>query len=276
MDDQKEVLKDGQIELKVHGLKHVNQEEVPASVFANKLRQLVKALHAADEAANGKQLHQYTIARLHTSSPTAILNERPNPKLYVDRSASALPIFVNGVDAIKTDTSPARAMPEFVSAIRRMTSGADKSFAFAEVRTKSAPVIRIDEFLRERSVSIEERVTSKGVPDGGWYRGAVVGSFDGKLEYVDLRGALPQIKLTLSAGGKQIDCICRHEDIQSLGDALAHRVRVFGRAIYDGKSGLPRRVEVTEIKPVKENADFERWRGAFRTFEPESWYGDDA
>jgi hypothetical protein len=170
-------------------------------------------------------------------------------------------------------------MVDFASAVMRLTSGAEKNFGFAEVRTRQSDVInviRIDDFLRERA-RVAARVTEyESVPAGGWYKGAVFGSFDGQLELVDIRGALPRIKLTLSAGERQIDCICRREDIEALGSSLGHRVRVAGRAIYDGRSGLPRRVEVTEIKPISEPGDFARWQGAFEPFTVPDWDGGNA
>lgn len=268
-------LRDGQIELKVHGLQHVNNSEVPAAVFAAKLRALVTALEAADQVAHGGSIHQYTIARLHTSSPTAILNERPTPKLSVSPSVSALPAFTQGIDVIKAGARPSADMTRFASAIARMTFGAEKTFGFAEVRTRTN-VVRIDQFLRERAQAAARPLSTEGIPEGGWYKGVVFGSFDGRLEYVDLRGALPQIKLTLSAGGKQIDCICSKEDIERLGPALDQRVRVSGRAIYDGRAGLPRRVEVTDIQLVTGSTDFTRWRGTFEPFSAPSWLGEDA
>jgi hypothetical protein len=265
----------GQIELKIHGLKHVNNSEVPASVFAAKLRALVSALESADQALNGKLLHVYTIGRLHTSEPTAILNERPRPRLFVPASASAVPTFESGIDAIKSGGKSARKQPHFASAIVRMASGSDRKFGFAEVRTSRSNVIRIDEFLHERAKSVAEEIEGETIPEQGWYKGAVFATFDGKLQFVDTRGALPQIKLILSAGGKEIDCICRREDIDAVGTALDRRVRIAGRAIYDGKSGLPRRVEVTDIKVVPLPGDFSRWRGAFAPLTESGWEGED-
>ena len=109
---------------------------------------------------------------------------------------------------------------------------------------------------------------------GPWYEGVAYGSFDGVLNYVDTRGDVPQIKLTLSAGGKEIDCICKREDIDALGTALSHRVRVHGKCIYVSASPLPMRVEVSSIEPVKQDGDLERWMGAFRPFAIDSWDGD--
>lgn len=107
-----------------------------------------------------------------------------------------------------------------------------------------------------------------------WFSGAAIGTFDGFLHFVDLRGALPEIKLTLSAGGKQIDCVCRDDDVETIRGSLNKRVRITGRAIYDGRSGLPRRVEVISIAPVGEPADFTKWRGSFEPFTAPEWPGD--
>lgn len=118
-------LREGQIELKVHGIELVNEAEVPATVFAAKLTALVKALEAADALRNGRSLHQYTIARLHTSSPTAILNERPlEAGLHIDRSASAVPVFEEGVEAIKASVKPTPDLTRFARTITRLSRGA--------------------------------------------------------------------------------------------------------------------------------------------------------
>jgi len=115
------------------------------------------------------------------------------------------------------------------------------------------------------------QATARKAARGAWYDGASFGSFDGILNYVDTRGALPQIKLTLSAGGKEIDGICNREDIDALGDVLDSRVRVYGRAIYASSSPLPLRIEVSSITPIKKDGDLTRWRGAFRPFAIEAW-----
>lgn len=270
-------LREGQIEIKVHGIELVNQSEVSASVFAAKLSALVKALEAADALRHGRALHQYTIARLHTSSPTAILNERPlQQNVFIHPSASAVPVFEQGIEAIKASAKPTPDLTRFATTIARLARGAEKRFGFAEIRIADDRVLRIDRFLSERAKAMARIKQTDGVPEGGWYRGSVLGSFDGKLEFVDLRGALPQIKLTLSAGGKQIDCICRKEDIEAVRPALDRRVRVFGRAIYDGSTGLPRRVEVTDINVLPEPGDFTRWRGSFEPFAAPEWDGGDA
>ena len=113
------------------------------------------------------------------------------------------------------------------------------------------------------------------VPAPTWFEGTACGSFDGEVRAVDLRGALPEIKLILSAGGKEIDCVCRNIDIETIRTALNRRVRISGLAIYDGKSGLPRRIEASELEIVQGAPDFARWKGAFEPFEIEPWEEDD-
>jgi len=103
-----------------------------------------------------------------------------------------------------------------------------------------------------------------------WFAGHVYGSFVGIVRAVDLRGALPEIKLIL-AGGKQIDCVCTQDHIEQIRGALNRRVRIEGNAIYDGKSGLPRRVEVRDISSPIMPSDFAKWCGAFEPFEIDPW-----
>jgi hypothetical protein len=254
-----------QIELKVHGLTKEDHGRVPARLFATKLTQLVAALEAADTIANGDAAHDYVLANMHMSEPTALVREIPRE---IERySESAIPVFNDAVDGIKVHDARVVRLSTVVKKIGLLTAGAETRFGFAEVRTGDT-VTRIDEFLRKRAVVA--RKSARGV----WYDGASFGSFDGILDYVDLRGSLPQIKLTLSAGGKEIDCVCSREDIDALGDALHNRVRVHGRAIYSSVSPLPLRVEVSSIQPIKKDGDLTRWRGAFRPFPMEAWDGD--
>jgi len=255
-----------QIELKIHGLTQEDHGRVPARVFANKLKQLVGALEAADAVANGKVVHQYVLASMHMSEPTAILAEIPI--FDEDDGATAIAVFSDAVEGIKTNDQRVKRLSAVVRHISHLTSGVESQFGFAEVRTAHSNVIRIDDFLRKRAT--RARQASKGV----WFDGAVFGSFDGTIKVVDVRGSLPQFKLTLSAGGKELDCVGKREDIEALGNALNHRVRVHGRAIYSSSDPLPVRMEVTSVDAVKAEPDFTRWKGAFRPFSASSWEGD--
>ena len=255
-----------QIELKLHGLTTEDHGRVPGRLFATKLTQLISALEAADTIANGDAIHDYVLANMHMSEPTAILSEIPRAQDMDGKSA--IPIFNDAVDCIKVhDSARIIRLSSVVNRISKLTGGAESRFGFAEIRTAN-DVTRVDDFLRKRAR--EAKKSTKGA----WYDGAAYGSFDGVLQFVDLRGALPQIKLTLSAGHKEIDCLCRREAIEELGDVLNNRVRIYGKAIYSSASPLPIRVEVTSIEPVKKDGDLMRWVGAFKPFTIESWDGD--
>ncbi|WP_374411039.1 hypothetical protein [Novosphingobium colocasiae] len=255
-----------QIELKLHGLTREDHGRVPGRLFATKLTQLINALEAADEIANGDMIHDYVLANMHMSEPTAILTEIPRAP---DKpGTSAIPTFNDAVEGIKVhDAARIVRLSPVVKRIGTLTAGAETRFGFAEIRTGNQ-VVRVDDFLRKRALA------AKKDTKGPWYEGVAYGSFDGVLEYVDVRGAIPQVKLTLSAGGREIDCVCRREDIDALGASLSHRVRVHGKCIYVSASPLPMRVEVSSIEPVKPDGDLARWVGSFRPFTIDSWDGD--
>ena len=203
---------------------------------------------------------------MHMSEPTAVLAEIP--RVPDKDGLSAIPVFSEAIEAIKIhDTVKIARLSPVVKRISQLTSGAESRYGFAEIRTGNE-VTRIDDFLRKRSLAAK-----KGTR-GEWYEGVAYGSFDGVLDYVDNRGAIPQAKLTLSAGGKEIDCLCRREDIERLGAALSHRVRVNGKCIYVSASPLPIRIEVASIEAVKVESDLARWVGSFKPFAIDSWDGD--
>ena len=107
-----------------------------------------------------------------------------------------------------------------------------------------------------------------------WFKGSAVGTFDGEIKEADLRGSIPKVIIRLTAGNKDIDCVCPGLSVDDIKSVLNQRVRLTGTAYYDGDSGLPIRIEVTSIPiPIKRAVDFTRWRGSFETFAPE-WDGD--
>src|SRR5437870_2411104 len=98
-----EKLNPGQLRFRVHG-PNPKSEEMSAAVFADKLMTLVRAVRAADRAANGRQIHDYMIAKLQSSAPTALLAERPIPR-YKDRffsGHSGIKAFERCVNAIES------------------------------------------------------------------------------------------------------------------------------------------------------------------------------
>jgi hypothetical protein len=86
-----ESLRRGQIMFQVHG-PDTETDEVAAAVFARQLGILSRALRAADRAINGRHVHDYFIASLSTSTPTALRRCRifgQRDKLKADRSKGA-------------------------------------------------------------------------------------------------------------------------------------------------------------------------------------------
>jgi hypothetical protein len=270
-----------QIKFALHG-PDVKTDEVSASVFAAKLHVLVGALRAADSAVNGKRVHDYFIAKLHTSTPTAILSERTISHQKAYFTHSGIDGFDACADAISIgDRERALEFGTCAKRIEKLASGAaGKLFGYAEVWTKNDKPHRVDEFLKKRAdamISVPTIEIAKPCRER-WFQGAATGSFDGEIRAVDLRGSLPELKLILSAGAREIDCVCRPSDVPTIGDALKRscRVKISGRAIYDSTQPLPVRLEVSDIKIVEDMGDFLKWRGSFEPFEIEDWPEDDA
>lgn len=272
----------GLIRFRVHG-PDAATDEVSAGIFSRQLHRLFLALRAADRAANGKKLHDYVIHHLTSTTPTALLRERPLP-----RYRGMIPAWQSGIEAFEECANAIKeGSEERASKYQECAKQISKfvESGYSEVWTGDETVFRVDSFLIERAKEVIRDTPKAGVPllthdhtqTRAWYKGAAEGSFDGTVKLADLRGALPQITLVLTAGGAEIECICRANDIEAIRIALDRRARVYGRAIYDGKSGLPRRVEVRKIEVLDENRDFTRWKGAFEPFEIDSdWLGDEA
>lgn len=281
-----EALGMGQVRFRIHGPQldeGTDADLVSASVFAAKILVLVRALKAADKIANGgRSPHDYKVARLSSSSPTVLISERvipqKRPALFIPWSG--IPKFEDCFDAVATgQVSRAREFGECTRHLSRLAKGSRRQFGYAEVWTKTDRVYRVDSFLEEQAEATESDAAPAPIdaiaPERKWFSGSVYGSFDGTVRAVDLRGALPEIKLVLTAGGKQIDCVCTEEHVEQIRAALNRRVRIYGKAIYDGRSGLPRRIEVREISAALIAGDFSKWRGAFAPFEIEPWEGDE-
>lgn len=99
------------------------------------------------------------------------------------------------------------------------------------------------------------QVDRVGLPNGErttadiWFAGVVVGSFDGRLESIDYRGATWRGRLTLAGSEIQIDCVFdRRAGEDALNPFGNKDVSVTGRAIFTGDSRLPERVEVIRIE----------------------------
>jgi hypothetical protein len=268
-------LRAGEIRLRVHGRHDGGSgDEVPAAVFAQKLTILVRALRAADAAVNGRVNHEYVISDLRIGSALVELREADLSSYDLIGSHSGVGAFDECVDAIRTGSiERAQDFGKCPSYVSQLAKGSGRRFGYAELWIRDESPLRVDEFLWEQTEAVisPSKYIAELEAAQQWYKGIAQGSFEGEVKEVDLRGALPEVKLVLTAGGKELDCVFRDVDIDRIREALNRKVRVEGTAFYDGRSGLPRRVEVTAVHPIGDAGDFRRWRGTFEVFEPPPW-----
>lgn len=248
------------------------------SVFTAKLNALVAALSAADRAINGKKIYTYKLSKLASSSPTALISEViPHGKRPLFALASPVQeLGQRTSDAIEGRTDTDSRFDPIYRQLARLSAGANEQYEYGELWTSSRDAYRIDRFLEERAQRAERRETYVKLEEGArrHFEGVAIGNFEGMLDYVDLRGSLPAIKLTMLIGGKQLDCVCKSVDTEKIRAALHMRAVVTGRAIYDGSGPLPRRVEVMDIRVREAPDDFSIWKGSVKTFDVAA-FGDD-
>jgi hypothetical protein len=129
-------------------------------------------------------------------------------------------------------------------------------------------VIRIDDYLLRQANRTILRISGEEIQER-YFTGLAFGTFDGVLKEVDARGTLVRGKLILTAGGKELDCVIRKDDIPQVRETFDLRARVEGLAHYDGDYPLPGRLDVKRITLVDKDADLTKWKGAFvRTSTP--------
>jgi hypothetical protein len=273
-----EAIQPNQVVFRIHGPKDAG-DVVLADVFAKKLGTLISGLKAADRALNGVSVHQYVIARLQSTTPTVVVDELMVVRDRTPRLESGFAFGLSGIDGFENcadavtagDRERALKYGKCAEYIDKLGKDASKLFGYAEIWTAPQHIIRVDPFLHQRAHEIVAPKKALEIADQlgqqRWFKGTAHGSFDGTVLEVDLRGALPQLKLVLSAGGKEIDCIATNDQIEKIRQALNKRVRVFGSAIYDGRSGLPRRIQISDISHVRGDVDFTRWKEAFEPFD---------
>jgi len=264
-------LREGQVRFRVHGVKTEHGEDpVLADVFARKLTALVMAMKAADSAVNGSPSFDYVITALREGSAVVEIQERQIRVAPI--RMRAIGAFESCVSALRSGDREAAAI--FGDCSRRIAdlgSGAEKNFAYGELWINGYEPVRVDSFLKEQARAVYEKTEPARPAEQKWFKGVAIGAFEGTVKLADLRGALPLVRLVLAAGGKEIDCVMSGFSTDQIKDLLNSKVEIEGRAIYDGRSGLPRRIEALKVTALRVGADIARWKGAFKTFEPEDW-----
>ena len=247
----------GETTLTIHGL-DTDERVVRASVFVEKLRDLLTALRTADRLANGRSVHDYLLPPLHDGSVIARVRERAtrqkpsvSPTSYLEDAATAV---YNG------DFAPS-LNAEIVEKIEKLSRGANKRFSHAEINFGGNTVIRIDDYLQRQAEDAMRAPQDESLQQS--YRGPVLGTFNGVLKEIDSRGTMLRGKLVLVPSATEIDCVMNKDRVPVARLSFDNRVVIKGTARYDGRSSLPARVDVDEIRAVQQMADLTRWKGAF-------------
>jgi hypothetical protein len=260
-----------QVEFRIIGKPEL-KNRVLGSVFARKLGVLIRAMGAADKTANGGKRFDYVIIDMKATSASATLSEQRVSKIMPqDSSVHAFGECLLSVNS--GNFAAARRHPECALYLRALAVDVEDTFSHAELTVNGFQPVIVDKFFLNRASEAIAAEASAEIPT--WFKGSAVGTFDGQIKETDLRGSIPKVIIRLTAGGKDIDCVCPGLTVEDIRSVLDKRVRMTGSAFYDGKSGLPVRIEVTSVPVlVKQPADFTRWRGAFEPFDPELWSGN--
>lgn len=247
--------------LTIHGLDEDNKL-VRADVLAQKLQALIRGLRAADLLANGKITHQFIVTEMRIGS--AVFQVREKQTNHGEAPHSTIPVFEKAVQSVyHGDRAVARLPSRLVNSITALSSGAEKRFAHGEIG-EGDNIVRVDEYLFRQAVRAKEAIdVVAGAVAPTYFNGVAVSSFDGTLKLLDSRGTVLLTKLTLTGTSREIDCIVNKDHIPEFREFFDKRVRVEGRAHYNGRTALPERVDAVKINPIKAEPNLLQWRGAF-------------
>ena len=261
----------GEIRFKIHGLPTDGGGKlVDAEVFARKVNAIVKALEAADEEANGAQQHRYLISELKIGSAQIGIREEARSTRTRPEHSSIATLLDCTKAVSRSNYAAAVRYGDVLEAVQRISAGADDQFAYIEMGAPDDTPIRVDDFLYDQAkLMLKERASA--VESIVYYRGHAREAFDGTIKAADLRGELPRVKLILTAGGKEIDCICKRLTDDQVREALNRRVWAEGIAVYNGKSALPSRIEIDKIAPLSADSDLTKWRGSLTAVPVTDW-----
>jgi hypothetical protein len=265
--------KNNEVTLTLHGLT-LTDGNVLARVFLFEFARLLDALGSADKTLNKTAAHDYVIVNLEVGSAKAKLREtrrigkRPRTavraELLGQKPDSPLTYFRQALTSIYNGDSDTRKLPpRLLKDVAELAKDSGQSFAHGEVEFDHENIVRIDDYLSRQAQRAIVRLTGdEGRPQ--YYRGVSYTSLDGVLKEVDARGLLVRGKLILTAGGKEIDCVFRQDDIPRVRETFNLRARVEGIAHYSGESPLPERLDIKNITPISDASDLTRWRGAMQ------------
>ena len=235
---------------------------VRADVFVQKLRDFLSALKAADKLANGRLIHDYMLPNLCNGSAVATVRERPRKRGV---SQSSIAFFERVATAVYNgDRHEVGALePEIVRKIEKLSQGVSERFSHAEVSFSDEKVIRIDDYLQHQAEDALLAPINAPSEKQQSYRGAAFGAFEGVLKEIDSRGTMLRGKLVLEPSSTEIDCVMNKDRVPEARESFDSRVTIKATAHYDGRSNLPARLDVHEIRRIGEERNLIRWKGAF-------------
>ena len=247
--------------LSIHGL-DMDARVVRADVFVQKLRDLLSAFKAADKLANGKSTHDYMLSKLYDGSAVATVRERPRKRGV---SQSSIACFERVATAVYNgDRHEVGALdPAIVRKIEKLSQGASERFSHAEISFADDKVIRIDDYLQHQAEDALLVPINAPVDEPQAYKGAAFGAFEGVLKEIDSRGTMLRGKLVLEPSSTEIDCVMNKDRVPEARESFDSRVTIKATAHYDGRSNLPARLDVHEIRAISQEGNLARWKGAF-------------
>ncbi len=252
------------IALKLYGLSHEKNGAVRADVFAKKMALLIKGLRAADKHVNKQKSLNYLITDLEYGSAVAVIDESEY-NLEKPAQKSSIKLLQETVRGVNEGRSISKDMPKTLAKIiAEIGDGAEDTFSHGEISMVGDEdnVIRIDKFFDRRADRAFEEYSSLG-DECTYFEGTTMGTFDGELKEVDLRGTVARAKLILIAGDIELDCICNSVTVDNLREALDKKVSVSALAHYNGKDRLPEQIEIKKIEMLNTEGNITKWRGAF-------------
>ena len=255
---------------------------VDAEVFSVKLNALLRALKAADRLAGKRSKgdkHTYYISHMRTGSAVVGITEFA-PVESFSSGSSSLDTFVRVAAAVEVgDVAATAPYGELAAAILNIAKGANRNYSHMDLKPSDEPtaksLVRIDdkfEYQAEQFVARARVPLLKKEEPPTPYIGSAHDAFDGSIKEVDLRDAVWSGKLVLTGSGVEINCTFKGMALDDVRKNLNTRVWAEGLAIYNGKSGLPQRLEVMRMRPITMTGDLRRWRGKLM---PDEERGDD-
>ena len=253
------MVQEGNVTLTIHGLAEDNWH-VRAEVFLEKFGALLKSLKIAEAHLNGKKSYNLIITELKIGSALATVREKISIKKQIPSFGA--PLVAEALNAVyngdrRLDKFPA----DLIKSFGKLARG-EKGFSHGEIEFAGSNVVRIDDYLAKQIERAIERTNGIEIAIKKYYEGIAFGVFDGVIKEIDSRGSLVKGKLIFTAGGKEVECIFRREDIPILRVNFDQRARVEAVAHYMSDGPLPVRLDVKNIEPVTNSPDLGRWRGA--------------